>query len=227
MERRQFLAGGATSLAVLAAGCAGFLGGDGGASTPSPGATPTLTAPTSPDDPTDTAQSTPTPAATPSPTPTETGTPTASPTPTPDKETEREAFVAYRDGYEDRQSYDRSTHVARIGFNRAKYGGAAIRYNQALESARAAIAHFEEAAALAGREGHAEARDIAEESIEYTERFLIPFVERGIDAAQAAKQGRFPEARDHVAEMASISSDARSASIRMVVPRVFGKALGL
>lgn len=224
MKRRQFLAGGATGLTVLATGCAGFLGGDGGSS----GASPTLTPPEPPDgEPADTAQSTSTPTLTPTPTPTPTPAPTVSLTPTPDKETEREAFVAYRAGFEDREAYDRSAEIARIGFNRAKYGGAKIRYNQALESARAAITHFEEAADLADQEGYAEARDIAEESIAYTERFLIPFVERGVDAARAAKQGRIAEARDLVAEMASISSDARSASIRMAVPRTFGKALGL
>jgi hypothetical protein len=222
MERRRVLAGCGVAIAGLLAGCPAELTGR---PSPSPAPSTGNEGDTPAEKPTPTA--TPTPPPTPTRTPTATATPTETPTPIPDVETRRTALGAYRVGFEERKEYDRSTHVAQIGFNRAKYQGAKLRYRDALKHAESAVARFEQAGDLAAQSGVPGARRIADEAATYTRRYLIPFAERGVNAAQAAKEGRFEAAGELVAEMRATTEAAWDSSTNTVVPAGFERALGL
>ncbi len=224
MNRRRFLAGCTVSLATFVAGCPSDSGAEGRSQT----------SPTAPTEGSGTPNAEPTPAVTAtgeSPTPTATATATATPTdtpgPTPSLEKRQAALDAYRAGFVDRESYDRATREARIGYNRAKYGGAEIRYRDALESAEASVVHFERAGEFARQAGMSEAAGIARETRQYTERYLIPFAQRGIDAASAAKEERLDEASDLIAEMDALVSEARISSLDPASPAAFESALEL
>lgn len=215
MKRRQVLAGCGALLTGLGAGCAAL--------SDSPPATPTP--PSEPAPSTDTA----TPAEEPA-----TATPTGTPTPhTPDStgetpvrsEARWQALAAYRAGDETRDEYDESTRIARIGFEREKYGGAEIRYRDAIESAEQAATYFDWAAGWAAHAGATEAREIAESAAGYTRQYLIPFAERGIDASVAADEGRLEEAREYVGEMREILRGADASDLEMAYPAVFENAL--
>lgn len=224
MERRRVLAGCGAAIAGLLAGCPA----DTGPGQQSPTAGPAETTGTAPAD-ESTASATRTPPPTPTPTPRPTATPPATPTPTPvpDAETRRTALAAYRAGFEEREAYDRSTQVARVGFDREKYQGAEVRYRDALERAEAAAARFEQAGDLAARAGVPEARRIADEAATHTRRYLIPFAQRGIDAARAAEEGRLEAADERIAEMRELTEAARSSSTNTTFPAGFRFALEL
>lgn len=215
MKRRQVLAGCGLLLSGAGAGCAAL--------SDSPPATPTPPSDATPS--TDTATPTDEPA---------TATPTETPTPrTPDgtgetparTEARWQALASYRAGDETRDEYDESARIARIGFEREKYGGAEIRYRDARESGEQAATYFDWAAGWAAQAGATEAREIAESAAGYTRQYLIPFVERGMDASVAADEGRLGEARDHVGEMREILREAEASDLEMAYPAVFENAL--
>ncbi|MEF8781636.1 MAG: hypothetical protein V5A39_07640 [Haloarculaceae archaeon] len=218
MKRRQVLAGCGAVLAGLGAGCGALSDSPPESPTPPPDTPSSTDDATPPDEPT-------------------TATPTGTPTPrTPDgpegtpgspgrSEARWQALASYRAGDETRDEYDESTRIARIGFERAKYGGAEIRYRDARESGEQAATYFDWAAGWAGHAGQTEAREIAESSAGYTRQYLIPFAERGIDASAAAKQGRLEEAREHVGEMRQILRDGEASDLEMAYPAVFENAL--
>jgi len=222
MKRRRVLAGCSAAIAGLLAGCPADLAGQ-QSPTPAPSTGADGNAPA--EEPTPTATPTPPPTATR--TPTATATPTATPTPIFEVETRRMALGAYRLGFDEREEYDRSTHVARVGFDRGKYQGAQLRYRDALDHAESAAARFEQAADLAAQASAQEARRIADEAATYTRQYLIPFAERGVDAAQAAEEGQFEAAGEAVAEMHEITEAAWASSMNTVVPAGFEHALGL
>lgn len=222
MNRRRFLASGGVLLAGLLAGCPA--GSDAEESTPAATATP---APNPPSEGGDTPDRASTPAGTASPTATGTATPVGTPTPTPSVEVRQAALDAYRAGFADRESYDRAAKDARIGYNQGRYQGAAIRYGDAIESANSAVDHFDRAVERAGAAGLADARAVARDASQYTERYLVPFAELGVDAARAAERGDFGDAGDLVGEMATLTSEARESSLNTAHPAVFQYELGL
>lgn len=218
MNRRRVLTGSGALLAALLAGCPGSAGtGDSArtptadSETPSPAETPR------------------TPAPTPTPTPTATETPTPSPTPTatPSVERRQVALGAYRAGFKQRTEYDEAVRVGRDGFTNRKYEGAELKYSQAVESAEAAITHFERAGDIASETGKSQARGLADEALGQFRQYLRPFAERGVEAAQAAQDGHFEEAGDLIDEMETLSAELRVSPLRTVSPTVFENALGL
>jgi hypothetical protein len=217
MERRQFLTGCGALLAGVGAGCAGVFETPDG---PTPAATPDA-GPSTPDPP---------PAETPTPGPTETPEPTPEPTPTAtpaDTLARREALTAYRAGHAGLDAYDRDTYVARVGFERAKYGGAAVRYRDAVDRADQSATYFDWAAGWAARADRPAARTLAADAATYTRRFLLAFARRGVDAAEAAKAGRLDEAGEHVAAMRALSRGAASADVGVAEPLDFEERVGL
>lgn len=228
MNRRRFLASGGVLLAGLVAGCPA--GSD--AEEPTPAATPTpppspTPTPTPPPEGDDTATPESTPAGTATPTTSGTATPVGTPTPTPSVELRQAALAAYRAGFADRESYDRATKDARIGYNQGRYEGAAIRYGDAVDSAQSSVDAFDRAGERAGEAGMADARAVARNAIQYTERYLVPFAELGVDAARAAQRGNFGDAGDLVGEMEALASEARESSLNTAHPAVFEDELGL
>lgn len=221
MDRRQFLAGCGVLLAGVGAGCSGVFDSPAG---PVPDATSAGT-PTEPEPTPDPDRTPAGPDAAGSPeSPPET--PTATPIPTPSVE-EREALTAYRAGYRRRGAYDRATRDARVGFERGKYGGAAVRYRDAVEQAERSATYFDWAAEWASRSRHPDARKTANAAAAYTRRYLVAFASRGVDASEAAKRGRIDEASEHVVAMRSIVGAAESAEVVVALPSVFEDGLGL
>ena len=213
MKRRKVLAGCGLLLSGAVAGCAALSDSPPATPTPPSDATPSTNTATPTDE-------------------SATATPTETPTPrTPDSETpvrteaRWQALASYRAGDETRDEYDESTRIARIGFEREKYGGAEIRYRDARESGKQAATYFDWAAGWADHAGATEAREIAESAAGYTRQYLIPFAERGMDASVVAKQGRLGKARDHVGEMREILRDAEASDLEMAYPAVFENAL--
>jgi hypothetical protein len=221
MERREVLSGCGLLVAALGAGCTGLLGAEPSTSNPTPG-TATHATPAVPPQSPGTPGGTP-PAGAGGPTPEG----TATPTPTPDPARQREALAAYRNGFEKRRSYGRSTEVARIGFNRGKYGGATTRYRDALERANRSVERFRTARDLADGLGRPEASRLGDRAATYTERYLVPFARRGVDASEATQQGRLEAAGEHVARMRSIVDDAASSGLDIALPDRFEDAVGL
>lgn len=220
MNRRRVLAGSGALLAALLAGCPGSAETDGSTATPTPTAvagTPSM------------ADGPPTPASSPTPTPepTETPTPSPAPTATPSVERRKAALGAYRAGFAQQKEYHESVRVARNGFTNRKYRGAELKYSQAIESAEAAITHFERAGEMASETGKSQARELADEALGEVRQYLLPFAELGIDAARAAQDGRFEEAGDRIDRMETLSEELRVSPLRMVSPAVFQNALGL
>lgn len=217
MKRRQVLAGCGLLLTGAGAGCAALSDSPPATPTPEPNSTPAAE---------------PTPAEEPA-TATTTETPTPRPpdgageTPEPPGRSEArwQALAAYRAGDEARDEYDESTRIARIGFERESYGGAEIRYRDAVESAEQAATYFDWAAGWAAHAGATEAREIAESAAGYTRQYLIPFAERGIDASAAADEGRLEEASEHIGEMRETLRDAEASDLEMAYPAVFENAL--
>lgn len=220
MNRRRVLAGSGALLAALLAGCPGSDGIGDSTVTPTPttdtGTTSQAGGP-----------QTPTPTSTPTPTATEAPTPTPTPTATPSVERRQVALGAYRAGFEQRKTYDEATRVARDGFTNQRYEGAELKYSQAVESAEAAITHFERGGEIAAEMGKSQARKLADEARGEVRQYLLPFAELGVDAARAAQDARFEDAGDLVDQMETLSEELRVASLRMVSPTIFENALGL
>jgi hypothetical protein len=236
MKRRQLLAGCGALLTGAGTGCVGLFDAttrQSGEATPDPAATDAGSTP--PPTPSHSPTPTPTPVAPPdrSPTPTSDGTPASIPTPDPTSAAEdsvtarREALTAYRAGDARLDAYDRDTQVARIGFERAKYGGAAARYRDAVEEAEQAATYFDWAAGWATLADRPAARGVAASAAAYTRRYLREFASRGVAASEAARAGRLDEARDHVAAMHSTARAARSAATSLVTPPAFERRVGL
>jgi hypothetical protein len=221
MKRRRVLAGSVTLLAALLAGCPGSE--ETGESTATPTATATADTGTA-----SRADGPPTPTPTPTPTPpTETPTPSPTPTATPSVQRRQVALGAYRAGFEQRKEYGEATRVARDGFTNRTYEGGELKYSQAVESAEAAITHFERAGEIATETGTSQARELADEALGRVRQYLLPFAELGVEAARAAQDGRFEDAGDLVGEMETLSEELRVSPLRMVNPGIFENALGL
>ena len=220
MNRRHVLAESGALLAALLAGCPGSAGTGDSTPTPTPTSEPgTATASDSPP--------TLTPMPTPTPPPTTTPTPTPTPTATPSVERRKAALGAYRAGFGQRTEYDEAVRVARDGFTNRKYQGAELKYSQAVESAEAAITHFERAGEIAAETGTSGARELAEEALGQVRQYLLPFAELGVEAARAAQDGRFEDARGLIGEMETLSEELRVPPLRMVSPTIFENALSL
>jgi hypothetical protein len=231
MKRRQLLAGCGALLAGAGTGCVGLFDSTSGRTddaTPEPNpsdpdATPVPPTPRGP-----TATPTATPHSTSVPTPDPTPSTAPGPTPVPDDvaTARREALTAYRAGYRGLDAYDRDTEVARIGFERAKYGGAAARYRDAVDEAAQSATYFDWAAGWAALGDRPGAREAAESAVAYTRRVLREFASRGVAASEAANAGRLDEARDHVTAMRSAVARGRSPELSLVALPEFEERIG-
>lgn len=170
---------------------------------------------------------TPTATATATPTPTPTATATATPTPTPSTETEQEALDAYRAGDYDFNSVTNYGSAASNYFNSGSYQTAEEEFRETLENSRDAVAHFDEAATLANEAGQDEAKQIADEASKHLTEYWIPWAEEGIEASEAAQDGRTDDAEEHSAEAARLTEESEYAETTIAEPDEFRDALGL
>jgi hypothetical protein len=177
--------------------------------------------------PTEISTPTPTPTATATATPTPTATATATPTPTPSTETEQEALQAYQAGDYDFDSVSNAGSDASNLYNNEGFQRAEDEFRNTIEISRKAAEHFDEAATLASEAGHEEAKRIADEASTHLTEYWIPWAELGIEASEAAQDGRMDEAGESAEEAAQLTEESEYAETTIAEPDEFRDALGL